>query len=356
MNELDFSCWSECELELKAKDKLIKDHGQSGNEKYSLYSAARKLALTLLEYIKFSESYLTDHGPKHIRNVMENAFQLLGPNIEAMSGAELYCLLLSILMHDIGNLHGRLEHEKKVGEAYEHVFSSNCFGMDQRGIVNRIVDSHCGVAHDGTDDKLKFLRESNIFQPPVKVDLCKIASILRFADELAEGPQRTSQFMTSHFKFPKDAEIHHKYSEISKVFIDRDAKNARIALSYHIYMKVDENGIIENKKDVKELLEYIYKRIIKLNAERIFTKHYCEYLSPFKETTAAFFFYINKEVVELGLPNITLTDLILPSQVKQNIEKHNSDYQINNIFKIIQKRYRPKSHRKQVRNAKKRNK
>jgi diphthamide synthase subunit DPH2 len=96
--------WQTQDLETITKERLVKERGQSeGEEKYALYLAARKKLLEdVLEEIKATQPGLTDHGPRHVANVLQNAHQLLGDKVEALSATELYCLILSILFHDVG--------------------------------------------------------------------------------------------------------------------------------------------------------------------------------------------------------------------------------------------------------------
>ena len=61
-------------------------------------------------------------------------------------------------------------------------------------MVVRATSAHTGKAQDGSCDTLKEVAElDHLANRPVR--LRELAAILRFADELAEGPQRTSEFM-----------------------------------------------------------------------------------------------------------------------------------------------------------------
>ena len=193
--------WNTREIENITKQKLIVERGDAGgDEKFGLYTTARKhLIEQILSEIKGILPDHTDHDIPHIENVLDNARKLLGDDVKNLSGTDLYCLILSILFHDTGNVFGRKEHQRKVGEIYKFVRPGIEFKPDENSIILAAAAAHCGKAKDGTKNTLKEISEhGHMDGQPVK--LREIAAILRFADELAEGPQRTSLFMQQQHK------------------------------------------------------------------------------------------------------------------------------------------------------------
>ena len=251
----------------------------------------------------------TDHGISHIEKVLDNAGNLLGDEVEKLSGIDLYCLILSILFHDVGNIFGRRNHQHNVEEIYKFVRPGILWKPDENNIILEAAAAHCGEATDGTKDTLKEIPESGHMDgKPVK--LREIAAILRFADELAEGPQRTSRFMQQQHKYRASSKIFHKYVQATNICIDRG--NQRIVATYNILFEIGRNGNLtkKSKKGISDLLNFIYKRIIKLNQERQYARHYCNLLSPFKKTSVAFNFYADKKNLNLDLDEVDLTDLV----------------------------------------------
>jgi len=57
--------------------------------------------------------YLNNHGPGHVANVINRASDLLQELGVELSPFEGYLLLGAIQFHDVGNIFGRSEHEKK---------------------------------------------------------------------------------------------------------------------------------------------------------------------------------------------------------------------------------------------------
>jgi hypothetical protein len=105
---------------------------------------------------------------------------------------------------------------------------------------------------------------------------------LRFADELAEGPQRTSDYLIDANKISDVNKKYHRYAQITEPFIDRG--NGRIVLRYDINIKN------ETQSTLKEMLSFAYERILKVDEERRYTKFHSKLLEPFRKTEISFNF------------------------------------------------------------------
>jgi hypothetical protein len=314
-----------------------------GNEKgknyYSDYQSARKyLFEEITPNIKGIEPNLTDHSEKHIENVLDNVWRLLTikdneikteKGIEALSCYELYVLCLSVLFHDVGNINGRNNHNIKISNIYDKVRNNNTKYNSERALILKATKAHCGEAKDGTRDTLKELDRSCQSLSGEPIQLLDIASILRFADELAEGPQRTSDYMIDKKKFKKKSIIYNRYAQIIDVLIDRG--NERVVLTYRINIKG------KTKKELTELLQFTYERIIKLDEERKYTKFYSQFLTPFKQTEITFDFRKGEKDIEIeGLKKIILSDTyVIPGANKSNANDLISQFAALNIDKII---------------------
>ena len=111
------------ELMIFALERDFKaDLAQSFISRYFL--AKNKLYTELLTWIRANESMLTDHGPEHIDNVLNNAYRLLEKEVNNLAdndenkakykGIELYVLCMSILFHDVGNFFQREYHNQNI--------------------------------------------------------------------------------------------------------------------------------------------------------------------------------------------------------------------------------------------------
>jgi hypothetical protein len=329
--------WETQDLETITQKRLIKELGQSkGEEKYALYLTARKKLLEdVLEEIKGAQPSLTDHGPRHIANVLRNAYTLLGNQVDSLTATELYTLILSILFHDVGNILGRDGHQLNIRSIYDHVRPvvppDDPYRQEKLNLF-QIVAAHCGEAADKTNDTLQFLEPSHLDGRPV--NLRSLAAILRLSDELAEGVQRTSLFMQRIHGYPEGSQIYHQYASITEVAIDRGGQ--RIALTYHPTIQADRQGLLLNEGGLREILQFAYKRLQKLDEERKYNKHYCSFLEPFKQVSAAFMFWVDGQPRAFGLRPLNLTDLVVPGDKQKEIPAYDQTYTVDNIIGRIQ--------------------
>ncbi len=315
-----------------------------GEARFARYIIARqKLVEEIFPQINLSTPGLTDHDEGHVCRVLDNAASLIGLKEEesevGLSGVELYCLILSGLFHDVGNILGREEHQYKVAEIYNYVFPDGQQDSAERKIVIAITAAHCGDASDGSKDTLKELMGPLQLEKS-QVRVREIAAVLRFADELEEGPKRTSLFMQKYHMYPAESELFHHYTRIIDPYIDRDSK--RIALTYNINIDTGGSKRLSEEEGckLKELLEYIYKRISKLNQERKYNKFYSDSLAPFQETTVAFDFIVDNLPFKCDLPPcVILNDLVIPGQdTEKEFIEYNPLFKIDNVIETIRKK------------------
>jgi hypothetical protein len=339
--------WNEQEIEKYLKKILKKELGEyDGSNYFADYVKARQnLVEDILPNIKITEPALTDHGTKHIANVLTNTWHLLtyhdaskkNETIKKLTALDLYVLCLSILFHDVGNINGRVGHNRKVLDVYNYVRNNNSKYHDEKRLITRAVEVHCGKTNYGSSDTLLDIGNELYSLSGKPIKLLEISSILRFADELAEGPQRTSDYLLKTDKITPESKLYHKYASITHPFIDRDG--GRIVLRYDINVEK------EDISSLKELLLYIYKRIIKLDEERKYTKFYSTYLAPFVQTEVTFNFYKTEELMEeelseehiCSIGRIVLDDKCIPGSKQVEVHDLISKFAELNIDNIIKK-------------------
>ncbi len=262
------------ELELERRLKSGKEDITviEGTQHFAHYIAARqKVVEEILPEIKAIENSLTDHSERHIGNVLDNIQALIGKDMKRVPTMELYFLCLIALFHDVGNIHGRKGHYnmKIIFDIYGYTRSNDPYFDDEKNLVATVASKHSGKATDGSTDTIKELSPTDEGLWDKGVNLRKCAAILRFADELAEGRHRTSNFMILYHKYDEESEIFHKYSSCSKSpFISKN--DNRIGLTYTIKIDSTISSIWE---ETKELIEYIYCRVLKINNERLYNKY-----------------------------------------------------------------------------------
>ena len=313
------------------RDKILEDFGDSkGHELAGAYEQAQaRLQQEVYDNIPGAEPSLSDHGPRHIANVQKNATLLLSNNgiIENLSGIEMYCLGMCILFHDAGNVFGRDGHHNRVAEIFDSIRGTSASLLREKTLVVRAARAHTGTTQNGSRDTLKELAEEEHLEGQL-VRLRELAAVLRFADELAEGPQRTSQFMREKGLYKPESQKFHDYASSTYIRIDRG--NSRIILTYEIDIDVNQSDDLR-QSHLSELFEFIYGRILKLNQERQYARYYSELLAPFKFTEISFNFHCDGDLLSVDLSPLRLTDIVVPGDQTKKIEEIDSAYSIDTL-------------------------
>lgn len=282
--------WSETEIEKLLKSRLNElDSSVLNHEKfYQQYEQVRKY---MIEYIypniASQEPNLTDHGETHIQNVLINAYKLIEHSLNEKnkySPLDLYVLCSAILIHDIGNIHGREGHEQKLKKIYNSKNVFSCIDSSEKRIIANIAKSH-----GGQENTILKLPSSDHISGEEIQSRC-IAGLLRFADELAEGPQRTSQYMLDNKMFSNKSEPYHQYATISEV---PAIKQDTIILKYNIVV----SNFLECELEILLLLTYY--RIYKLNRERINCGIYSRHIQRIKKISITIKFYKKEEDIDV---------------------------------------------------------
>jgi hypothetical protein len=300
-------------------------------------------------------------------NVLDNVYELLvhrkydqngninSEEIEYINGIQLYFICVLVLFHDVGNLtvDRKKHHEEEVIRVvYNHVRKLEREFDDEQILIPEIASKHSGTAVDGSKDTIGDLGIYPRHLFGVKIHTKKCAALLRFADELAEGTQRTSVFMNKYHNYPYDHNsiIYHKYAEITKIDIDRE--HERICVRYNFTIKVKDGQIEkDDNKEFIELFDFSIKRMLKLEAERKYCRYYCDWLSPFKRTHISFNYFTEEvksgEIVrKMIIPDnkylneYFFDDLTLPDDNSSQtfINKH-TEFDSNNAFDSLKKAF-----------------
>jgi len=263
-------------------------------------------------------------------------------NTYGLTSRDLFALIFSIIFHDVGNWLSRSEHQRKISQIFDLVFPPNDF-HEVEGIRRIICDAgkaHCGEALDGSSHTLADVDQTGqLFSQEVK--LKEIATILRFADELAEGPHRTSSFMHRLKKYTDASRIYHDYANSVSTYIDHG--NNRIALTYTLNIRVTQKNKMykSDEKKLIELLPYIYCRIDKLNGERRYAIYHSNIINKFNRTTVTFIFRKNHEDIEdlNGISkNIEINDLVIPGGRTGEFLNFHNEYKPEDLIEKIKQK------------------
>jgi hypothetical protein len=220
--------------------------------------------------------WLTDHGPEHITTVIRRAGELVSaPEQKAVTPYEAYILLLACHFHDVGNIFGRDEHEKKVRDVMFKL-DHTLVGEDtlEKRMICDIAMAHGGFVDVEKENKdtigaLRYDRSTK----PNGVDVKKLAAVLRFADELADDKTRTNRFVqeASRQSHP-GSEIFHAYAaHLRPTRIDHDSCSVEV----HFELNVDSlQRKYPKKEEDRFLFEEILDRTLKMHREHIYCSRF----------------------------------------------------------------------------------
>lgn len=230
--------------------------------------------------------YYTAHDRNHFNEVVRYAGCLLGLNrstlvsFNRLDPYEIFILLVSIRIHDAGNIYGRDGHEKNCYKILTEAISVPGELAEKREIA-KIARAHGGRVDNNSKDtiaslsaRLAFVNTS--YRPRL------LASILRFADEICETNNRAADILLSSGRLPHHSEIYHTYA---KSIESVEVKNNPISIHLNYVVNLEnisrtwgcEDREIEggNKTNSTLLITEILDRLDKMDRER----RYCNRFS-----------------------------------------------------------------------------
>jgi hypothetical protein len=320
------------ELVLKAKSEKTNNHTL-----FADYELTREyLFKNIYPQIGSKLPDFTYHDGSHVINVLNNIYFLLDGFLDEISFEALYFLCLSTLFHDVGLIHGRDDHQKKISDIYNGVpgrkENIHKYG-NEKVIITKVVEAHSGKAIDNTNDTLNFLDKQQLGFHEI-INMQQIAAILKFADELAEGGQRTSDFFIKNNIYNKNSKIFHVYSRSYTSVIY--PKDNRLVITYNIAFLIESNVlIVDNDVKLEDFLNFIFARMIKIDDERKYCRYYCHWLNPMKEISVIFNFWYNNERLEIGLEPIVFSDKVVPNDIERNLVNLYPNYNYQKIDDVL---------------------
>jgi len=342
------SVWADLPFEKYVEAQLKNALGSEGSNLWAQYINTRKeIVNEVLPWIASKEPELTDHGVRHIADVIDNAAHLLGlptehgrnltePVAIDLSPHELFVLLTGLLVHDVGNIFGRDRHNQRIPDVWKSLSSAwDSWGVHERNLVIEVGRAHSGKNETGGKDTLEPLATANRYFQKKPIKAGEIAAIIRFADELAEGPQRTSKFLLENGLISAQSNIYHHYASITQVSIDR--LRGRVALTY--FIEIDNRAYPKDPKDLKlflaQLLKMTYVRAAKMNYERQFARHYAPSLSPYREVSISLAMMRDGGPINLALQPIVLTDMTSLHNSQLSLEEIYKDYAVDKVLEQL---------------------
>ncbi|WP_312822761.1 hypothetical protein [Epilithonimonas sp.] len=245
------------------------------------------------------EGYFNDHGPDHIKMVVDRASKIinnfkLNDSSFLLSQYEIFILLVAINLHDSGHLISKRSGHAQAAKELLSRFDKNpnsLLSVNERRIIGDIAK-----AHGGKNDPIGML-QSDDYISGKKIRPKLLAAILRLADELAEDKSRASRFLLDlteesgleYEPLDKHSEIYHRFSEaIDSVFLEGNV----IKLSFCVSVK-NLNKKFEKKSDnvITEhfLLDEIYDRCLKTFTETLYCNRFYPPHNRYSKITVVIF-------------------------------------------------------------------
>jgi hypothetical protein len=185
--------------DLITKYKYIEDHL---NENYHTFVG---LGASIA-----GDGVLTDHGVKHVQNVIDKAWKITKNKTDEFTGYELYILLLAIHFHDLGNISGRKDHEQKIIDIMNEVKTNLPLDIAEQEFVSKIAMAHGGhIPNDKNDKNTLRTLEYETTCNGGKIRPVLLAAILRFSDELADDYNR----IIPNIEIPPENQVFQEYSK-----------------------------------------------------------------------------------------------------------------------------------------------
>ncbi len=256
--------------------KSIKNY--LAKEVYPLIGAATSAA---------EQGIYTDHGPDHFDAVIRYAGKLLDLPTNPDGGCDLFIspyevfvLLVSILLHDAGNIYGRAGHEKRAITIFRDMGSALCPDAIEAKVIADIATAHGGKTKiaDGnySKDNIGITLGEKTPYGGCQIRQQLIAAIVRFADEICEEKNRAARFLLERDLVPKHSEVFHAYANgISSVDVDLKGKcvNIRFELMKEHMVKTYGKGSIDCIQNVF-LIDEIFSRLEKMNREMLYCQRF----------------------------------------------------------------------------------
>lgn len=271
------------ETELKSRAESSNKEAESFWHKFSLMS--EYLEREYYPWIQAKCPYYTDHGKVHIESVIQSASLLLNQRLSQekdfhLSSLDIFIILTAILWHDAGMVYGRSGHEGQFVRVIDEIKEVCLSDVTIYRIVTEIVKSHSG------QEGLKIpKREEDCTGPslaPCTIYPKSLAALIRFADEISENRSRISAALLSNV--PEDQQIFWEYANCVTA-ARPDPERHRVVISLEIpydkaikYYKCKEFTDLAGNSDKISLIEYIVRRIEKMNNERAYcAPHFSRY-------------------------------------------------------------------------------
>ena len=235
--------------------------------------------------------FLTNHGREHIQDVIQQAGDLAFAIRCELKGYEAYLLILAAHFHDVGNMLGREQHEKKIAEIMEALGDKVGEDRPERMLIETIARAHGGYADAAHTDRdtLKHVPLSEwMLRTQVRPQL--LAALLRFGDELAENKNRTDTAIYDILDFinnsnnnpvssiPDKSKVYHAYAACLRSSLVNPYEH-EVQLHFEIMYDDTQKKFSKGSEQVY-LFDEIQQRIHKVRTEMVYFARHARTIVP----------------------------------------------------------------------------
>ena len=243
-----------------------------------------------------------------------------------ISPYEVFVLLVSILLHDAGNIYGRSGHERHPHNIFKGMGEYLCPDEFEAKIITQISTAHGGKAKlsDESYDKdtiSKLLYTDKMGDIAVRQRF--IAALVRFSDEICEDRSRAARFMLKNGILPEHSKVFHAYANsISSVGVDHESKsiNFKIELMKDDVTTLHGKGSQESIKRVF-VIDEIFSRLEKMYSEMLYCQRFMSEHIKLDRIRATIRVY-DKEMNLLKEKTFELKEEGYPSTTKSLLRDH----------------------------------
>ncbi len=230
--------------------------------------------------------YLNQHGVGHVEKVIEKVTGLIKEfRLDMPTSSELFILLCSIQIHDIGNIFGREGHERSFQKLFHDIAKPIIPDTVTRRLILKIAQVHSGKINGSKDtiSNANLSMDRDWFDQKIREPM--LAALLRFADELADDSTRYDSIAYDLGSIPERSLIYHAYSRsLHAVNIGKNPINKSCYVSLKYYLDTDTVAKEYNKNGSSILLiDEIFARTRKMEQERRYCMRFLSTYLPLTE-------------------------------------------------------------------------
>lgn len=267
---------------------------------FHIYMTVRsRLNKSYFPFIRDVQPFKTDHSLLHINRILEKLFRFLEPHLPLPERSSariidlenLNLLINAVLWHDVGNLYGRIKHEKNIRDVFDQI-KAFLYDSPYQEWILKIAEAHTGIGNIEKIEDSQVPIYNTIIYPQF------LSALLRISDEIDEDCRRVEERNIS--LVPNESEAYWRFCICTKSIIpvyQSDSLN-RYTSEIQIKCKMRDKDIMakwrKNTDEVTAIEEYV-SRVKKINEERIYCNKFLQ------EHSALYFHKIDKIATEITI-------------------------------------------------------